>query len=828
MRHPSRVVLVLLVVILLPCLAPAVGDEEQPSPEALAPARWLVLPAVDEGARVPFSPSRTFERHLLKADAKPPTEGEVLTGVSGREGTWQPALPDAKGDVDPGEGAIAYGTLEAPEDGVWLAEVLRAAVLYVNGAPHVGDVYGHGITRAPVFLHEGTNHLFAAGFRGKFRIRLERPPKPVFLATWDATLPDLVDGGSVWSKGKRVAGVIVVNASDVPARGLRPRSRVIRGERAWKAPPIWEVLPTIPPGGMMKIAVRLPDDSFPVEGEEARLEVTLEQADGAVLDEAAWPLEVRHADGVHRRTFLSFIDDSAQFYGVRPAVGPLPEGGRMHLVLSLHGAGVDAFGQARSYSARPDFQVVAATNRRPFGFDWQDWGREDAYEVLADALATTGVDRRDVHVTGHSMGGHGTWHLAVNDPDGFASAAPSAGWISFDTYAGGRPETLLGRFWRAADRAGDTLALVSNLRRMPLYVLHGDADDNVPPSEARTMQRVLEDVAEDATFHYQEGAGHWWNGDAAPGTDCVDWPPIFDLFRRTRIPENPDEIDVIFPDLTQDHVHHWIRVEQPLLYGEPCRVRAHRAPPDTVVIETENVRRLVLVRPAIWGRPMARIDDQVFDPPEEGAAPEAFVRREGVWVHAPVTCPQEQKRPERMGPFKRAFDRGFVLVYGTRGDEAEDRALLERARYDAEQWLYRANGCAVCVSDEDFLASPSPPDANVILYGNADTNGAWAALVPETCPLDVRRGKVRIGVKTWEGDDYGLLFTCPRKGSTNALVAAVAATGAPGLRLTLRPRTFLSGVGIPDFVLFGKEILTRGDEGVRAAGFFDHLWHLAD
>ena len=24
-------------------------------------------------------------------------------------------------------------------------------------------------------------------------------------------------------------------------------------------------------------------------------------------------------------------------------------------------------------------EVVAPTNRRPFGFDWQDWGRLDAY-----------------------------------------------------------------------------------------------------------------------------------------------------------------------------------------------------------------------------------------------------------------------------------------------------------------------------------------------------------------------------------------------------------------------------------------------------------------
>ena len=78
------------------------------------------------------------------------------------------------------------------------------------------------------------------------------------------------------------------------------------------------------------------------------------------------------------------------------------------LILSLHGAGVHPWGQASSYAPKPDFWVVATTNRRKFGFDWQDWGRRDAYDVLAVALLISGVDRRYVYVTGHSMGGHGT------------------------------------------------------------------------------------------------------------------------------------------------------------------------------------------------------------------------------------------------------------------------------------------------------------------------------------------------------------------------------------------------------------------------------------
>ena len=835
MLDVRRVLPWLLVAFLV--LAPRAAAEDEAASPGLFPTTWLALPTLDRGGRTPFNPSRVFERYLWRLDAEPPKAGEVVKGISGEEGTWTVVETGADGTVDPQGAGVVYGTVEAPADGMWLAEVKRASALYVNGVPHGGDVYGHGITKVPVQLRKGENRLFAAGFRGKFKVVLRKPEKPVFLATWDATLPDLVTAGGTWSTGERLAGILVVNASAEPVSGLFPRARIVRGEQVshpdiqtWQQ--IWKELTTLPPGGALKIAVRLPSDAYPLEGAEPRLMVELHRKDHGLLDEGSWPLRVRAHDDVHRRSFLSFVDDSAQFFGVRPAKGKLPEGGEMGLVVSLHGAGVDAFNQAKAYSARPDFHVVAPTNRRPFGFDWQDWGRRDAYEVIERAHWQMDVPRTNVHVTGHSMGGHGTWHLAANDPDGFASAAPSAGWISFDTY-GGRPEGPLTPLWHAADRASLTLDLLPNLRTMPLYVLHGAEDDNVPPSEARRMQKELDGIVEDATFHFEPGKGHWWNGDAAAGADCVDWPPIFEMFRRARVPEVPEAIDVTFADLGLDYRHHWVEVQQPLQYGEPMRVRARREPPDAVVIETENVRRFVLWRPWAWGLAAARVDETVFDPPidvgvGEVGVPEAFVRADGVWKHAPLETPAGEKRPDRKGPFKRAFDNAFLLVYGTAGDDAEDAALLARARYDAERWRYRANGCAPCIADTELLKDYKPNGRNVILYGNADTNAAWSTVFPESCPILPRRGKVTIGKRSWEGEEYGLLFTYPLKGDPGALAAAVADTGILGSRLTLRPPYFASGVGIPDFVLFGKEILTQGDAGVRLAGFFDHAWKVAE
>ena len=226
-------------------------------------------------------------------------------------------------------------------------------------------------------------------------------------------------------------------------------------------------------------------------------------------------LRVRQRAQARKCTFRSSIDGSVQYYALVPAIPSAaePPGARPGLVLSLHGAGVEAIGQAESYAPKPGLHIVAPTNRRPYGFDWEDWGRRDAIEVLDLAQRAFGTDPRRTYLTGHSMGGHGTWHLGVTYPNRFAAIAPSAGWISMSSYAGSRRADSPGPVERLMERAGspsNTLALSRNLAQLGVYVLHGDADDNVPVDEARRMRQVLGEFHPDFAYHEQPGAGHWW------------------------------------------------------------------------------------------------------------------------------------------------------------------------------------------------------------------------------------------------------------------------------------------------------------------------------
>jgi len=744
------------------------------------PSEWLVIEKVDQRGRRPFNPDRVFLRYLLDPAAPPPKAGDKVGDVA-----WKKAAVDEKGFVQ-GRYAYAYAALESPQGKIVLAWLQNGGRLYVNGDGFVGDIYGMRHSGVPIQLRKGTNHLFVRGMRGGFRLRLEEVAEGLHVAEQDATLPHFAVGRM------GVGAVVVLNASSQAAsvRGLEWKSESGDHGRELGSSPVV-------PLGLRKIAVR-PRLSN-VEPGQFWLDVR------AGDHTQRFQVVVSKYEEALRLTFVSRIDGSVQQYSVLPPTGEETKAG---IVLTLHGAGVDAFNQARSYSPKEDFWIVAPTNRRPFGFDWQDWGRVDAYEVLQEALKVTDADSKGVYLTGHSMGGHGTWHLAANDADGFVAIAPSAGWCSFDTYAGGRPKGELDDLWRGADGSSLTLDLVANLVQIPTFILHGQEDDNVPLSEAERMEKALREAGGEPEVHYAEGKGHWWNGDAAKGVDCVDWPGIFELFRNKRRVSDPDSIDFTTADPGVDAKHHWVWIEQPLAYGERSRVRAKRTK-DSVTIETTNVRRFQV-------RLAARryvIDGQTLDAPRNAW----FLRDRDRWtVTEPVAG---EKSPERSGPFKRAFDNRFVFVYGSGDAEG-----MKRARFDAQMWWYRGNGDVLVASDREFSAAYD--GRNVILYGFAEGNRAFAEVLPRTCPIKVQRGELTLGKRHYAGENLGCVFVHPRKDDPGALVGVFGHTGPAGARVGYTLLPFVSGVGYPDYALYSDEILAKGDEGVLAAGWFDHSWKL--
>ena len=319
-----------------------------------------------------------------------------------------------------------------------LLEASGHALVYLNGEPRGGDPYAHGYVRLPFQLHKGPNtFLFQASRGHKITARLRTPAAPAVLNPGDVTAPDLLGDAPVNAE----ASIVVINASQRWTDGLEIVSEVPGGQ------PVRTSVASLPPVSVRKVGFRITGPA-PREIRELVVKLRLQghaSSPAESLDTTTLTLRVRKPEQARKRTFRSTIDGSVQYYGLVPAPAQHVNTGeqskaprRPGLVLTLHGAGVEGIGQAEAYAGKPGLHIVAPTNRRPYGFDWEDWGRLDALEVLERAQEDLQTDPRRTYLTGHSMGGHGTWHLGVTFPDRFAVVAPSAGWISMWSYAGAK------------------------------------------------------------------------------------------------------------------------------------------------------------------------------------------------------------------------------------------------------------------------------------------------------------------------------------------------------------------------------------------------------
>jgi predicted peptidase len=102
--------------------------------------------------------------------------------------------------------------------------------------------------------------------------------------------------------------------------------------------------------------------------------------------------------------------------------------------------------------------------------------------MIDDVLANYNVDKSRIYLTGLSMGGFGTWDLAVSYPNYFAAIAPICG--------GGNP------------------ILVSRLKDIPVWVFHGKKDDAVPEQQSALMVEALKKIGADVVYTVLPEGGH--------------------------------------------------------------------------------------------------------------------------------------------------------------------------------------------------------------------------------------------------------------------------------------------------------------------------------
>lgn len=765
--------------------------------------------------------------------AKPAANATFTTTDKGEQISWRAITADSSGRfrvfgrnfqrstnpfLNPGSADrgsdYLYLTYNSTKAQPALLNIMGNSAVYVNGAPHMGDPYSAGYMHVPVLLKKGLNEFYVRGANVLPQLILN--VKSVQLLTNDLTLPIVV----VNQQNKNLkAALVVANTSAVAVKNLQIKTFIAGRE-------VVVAIAAIPASSTRKVIIEFDASGISAKG-KYDCNVSLLQ-NGKAVDEKIISIEAVENGSHYSSTFISAIDGSLQYYAVTPQLGGWKNNAA--LFLSVHGAGVEAIGQARAYKPKDWGTLVAATNRRPRGFNWEDWGRLDALEVLTIAKQTFQPDPQRIYLTGHSMGGHGTWFLGATYPDKWAAIAPAAGYASLKDYgsADGRiPDSSRSASEKILLRAGnqsDVPKLAFNYKPLGVYILHGDSDRVVPVTYARQMRKVLADFHSDYNYYEYPGGEHWF------GDQSVDWPYIFSFFQWHSIAHDTavNTIDFTTSSPGISATYRWATIYQqlhPLQYSR-IQLKRNRAA-KSITGSTENVLmlqlalndfgaaaevKIVLDSTATVSHKTSSANDTVF-----------VVKENGKWAVAAKPSIHE-KNPQRYGTFKEAFNHHMLFVVATGGTAEEKEAVMNKAVYDAETWYYRGNGAVDLITDKEYAAAKYA-GRNVILFGNANTNAAWKSLLGD-CPIQVSNNELKAGDTKWNGNDLAAYFIWPQK-DPNLLVGVVAATGVPGMKAAFANQYFAGGSGFPDFMIFNSDMLKGDEKAIKLTGFFNHQWKLS-
>lgn len=692
-------------------------------------------------------------------------------------------------------------------------------MLYFNGTPHGGDIYKSGWLYTPVKLKKGKNEILIrcsrwARWQG-IKASLIFPDSRIAINTEDPTLPHVVIGKD---NTDLTGAVVVINTTEKKLNQLTVKSKL-------KGQEVSVPVASIPPLSTRKIEFKFNGSKVTEKGTYT---CTIQLINHAkVVNEKEIKIEAVNPEDHYSNTFISTIDGSVQYYSVTPQKGAHNE--PPALFLSVHGAGVEAIGQARAYDPKDWGVLVAATNRRPRGFNWEDWGRIDALEVLELAKGEFKPDPSKIYLTGHSMGGHGTWYLGATYPGKWAAIGPCAGYPSLKTYGsadGKIPESSrldTENILLQASNPSNVPDLIKNFNPAGIYIHHGDSDKVVSVEYAREMRNLLGDFHKDFSYYEYPGGSHWF------GDESVDWDPMFDYFKWHTIPKD-SVIDVVDFTVTNPAIgsrYFWVEIlqqEQSLKYSN-INIRRDKFS-GTIKGTTSNIALLSFDLHDFKKGDTVKIMLDEMSPLThilKSDNDKIFLTKSQHWSLGQSPEPKD-KGPSRGGTFKEAFNHQMIFVYGTGGSTAENAWAFEKAVYDAEVWYYRGNGAVDIIADKDFTPAKYP-DRGVILYGNSKTNKSWKKLLKD-CPVQVQPGTISVGDIKYSGTDLAAYFMWPRPDSNIASVAVISGTGIKGMKATEANQYFAAGSGFPDFMVFSLEMLNKGAEGIKGAGFYTNDWKI--
>ncbi|MDQ1375229.1 MAG: hypothetical protein QOJ09_2567 [Actinomycetota bacterium] len=232
-------------------------------------------------------------------------------------------------------------------------------------------------------------------------------------------------------------------------------------------------------------------------------------------------------------------------YGTGAAKVPLTfwlhwRGGKAHSAAAVSPRVMRDFGENAG-------TIVAAPRGRGSSSWYLGRGQVDLDEVYADVTKLFAIDLDHVNVTGHSMGGWGSWLEAVLHPDRFAAALPVEGpltqgaWTGLDfpncdQYKYSEYTFCYVETNDSNPRTQHTLRMMANLRNTPIAVWQGAIDELVPVSGVTRQMTELANLGYRYRYYLFPNYEHY----SHPVVD--EWAEGARFFQAQRRDPNPARV----------------------------------------------------------------------------------------------------------------------------------------------------------------------------------------------------------------------------------------------------------------------------------------------
>jgi predicted peptidase len=156
---------------------------------------------------------------------------------------------------------------------------------------------------------------------------------------------------------------------------------------------------------------------------------------------------------------------------------------------------------------RSEVRAIVVMPQCPKNTWWMMPPMEDvAMATLENATREFHGDPQRTYLTGISMGGYGTWHLAAKHPGRFAALVVICGGI--------HPRAAVLKLYpeltklAAPDSPKSYADAAARIGKTPVWIFHGANDNIVPVTESQGMYEAMKQIG--AEVHYTEysGVGH--------------------------------------------------------------------------------------------------------------------------------------------------------------------------------------------------------------------------------------------------------------------------------------------------------------------------------